>query len=437
MGTIIKFGFIVLSIYFCLLIKSNVSMHFKHKLIYLILLSIIVNISINFNIYENSNVFIQSLTAVLFIYDMFFYNKRTSDESLNIRNMNLCLNIIILYIAFQAAFLKIYNYQLWCCNLVNFINIKLIMLMFCNFKKYEYKTKNIVSIIIIFSIINAAVAVLQYKTGLILVNSKDAASQIRTFSTVKRVSGISGADNAAGTLAVILFPVILYYFDKKKTLTSLAVFLSNILFLIYTFTRIGYVAAVVEVLIYIRYSINFKSLKSIVSSTLKTFFLSLIMLFLYNKYFDFFYLHIYLERGNTQDDRFIQFAKAMKAFLACPIFGVGAGQYNDYLLDKLRIFDLHVIHSQLINFLVEEGAVLFIILLFFNIYLLILLIKKYKNRIELKYIIMLFTGNLISSNFNPNQYYALNIYLYYFIMFGLLFSQDEIPKVVDEKTRDG
>lgn len=426
MGIILKFAYILLALYFCLLLKSNMNKNLKVKLVYIIFLFIIINISINFNVYENikSGIFVQSITIVLIIYNLLLNRKKTTDEKKYIKAMNICLDVIIFYIAFQVIFKKIYNYQLWYCNLINYINIKLFLLLFDNLKKYEYKLKYIVPIIMIFSMLNVTVACLQYKTGLTLVNTKDVTSKIRAYSTVKRVSGLTGADNAAGTFAAILSPVLLYNLDKKKNLLSFIVFLSNLLFLIYTFTRIGYAAAIVEILIYFYYSVNFKSLKSIVKNIFKMISFLLIILFLYNRYFDFFYLHIYLERGNTQNDRFIQFSKALKAFLSSPLTGVGAGQYNDYIFNKLRIFDFYVMHSQLMNFLVEEGIVIFIFLLVFNLSLLILLIKKYKSRVELKYIIMLFAGNLISSNFNPNQYYAINIYLYYFILFGLLFSQD-------------
>ena len=427
MDVILKFVYILLALYLCLLLKSNMNKKLKVELVYIIFLSVVINISINYNVFESSKsyIFVQSLTVVLIIYNLLLNRKKTIDEKQYIKFMNICLDVIIFYIAFQAMFKKIYNYQLWYFNLINYINIKLFMLMFDNFKKYEYKLKYIVSIIIILSILNVTVACLQYKTGLTLVNSKNVTSKIRAYSTVKRVSGLTGADNAAGTFAVILFPVLLYNLDKKKNVLSFIVFLSNVLFLIYTFTRIGYAAAIVETLIYFCCSINFKSLKSIVKNTFETISFSLIILLLYNRYFDFFYLHIYLERGNTQNERFIQFSKALKAFLSSPLTGVGAGQYNDYIFDKLRIFDFYVMHSQLMNFLVEEGIIIFIFWLIFNFGLLFLLIKKYRNRVELKYIIMLFAGNLISSNFNPNQYYTMNIYLYYFILFGLLFSQDE------------
>ncbi|MCJ7689773.1 MAG: O-antigen ligase family protein, partial [Clostridiaceae bacterium] len=240
-----------------------------------------------------------------------------------------------------------------------------------------------------------------------------------------RVSGFVIGDNGAGNLGAILFPVLLYKYKKDKNVLNLSLILANGVFVIFTFTRIAYVAICVELLIYMLFSAK-NSIKGIIKN-IATFMVALgVGLYFYLNYINEIINILILQRGNTQVERFTQFSIVIKAFFSTPIIGTGHGQYNSYVLYKFSIIDKLQIHSQFLNMIVEEGIINFMLFAVFNIILIYMLVKKYKNTREMLYIIMIVVGNVICINFNTNQTYEVNNCIYYLILFGLLFAKDEI-----------
>ena len=215
-------------------------------------------------------------------------------------------------------------------------------------------------------------------------------------------------------------------YKQDKNILNFSLIIADVLFTLFTFTRIAYLAICVELLIFILFSIEITSIKNIIKNITTCIVALGIGIYFYLNYLNEIINIFFLQRGDTQNDRFMQFPIAIKAFFSTPILGTGHGQYNDYIMSRLGTADNLVIHSQLLNMIVEEGLINFILFAAFNIFLISMLIKKYRKKMELLFILMLFIGNLICINFNPNQTYEINIYIYYFILFGLLFASDEI-----------
>ncbi|QCX34378.1 O-antigen ligase family protein [Caloramator sp. E03] len=329
--------------------------------------------------------------------------------------------IIILIILFQAILLKIYNTTNYISILTVYINLLLLLLFSYTLSKYNYNIKEIIIPIVIFSFINSILGLIQFKTGKLFINFKDQEALIRSYSTVKRVSGFIIGDNGAGNLGAILFPILLYNYNNKKNLINLLVLVLNILFTILTFTRIGYLAIIIEIMIYFLYKNKFNNIKNIILFITKIIIIYFCIICFYKFAYNKFYQILFIDRGDTVTGRFLQFRYALMAFITKPLSGIGTGQYNEYIVNNLFLFDPCVIHSQLLNTLVEGGLLIFIPFILFNIFIILKLIKKYKMKNEFIYIIMLIIGNLIATNFNPNQYYDINIYIYYTILFLFLF----------------
>ena len=76
----------------------------------------------------------------------------------------------------------------------------------------------------------------------------------------------------------------------------------------------------------------------------------------------------------------------------------------------------------MLNYLVENGLFVFVVAIVFNIGILVTILKN--SYLEKNYKLLalsLFFGNLIVSNFNPNQIYTINIIIYYLVMFYLAY----------------
>ncbi len=273
---------------------------------------------------------------------------------------------------------------------------------------------------------NAILGCLQYITNSVLINFKDSSQQLTQLYIGGRASGFVMGDNGGGNLGVILFPVLLYKYKRDKNILNFSLIIADILFTIITFTRIAYFAICVEMLIFILLSVKIRSIKDLIKNITAFSLVIGVGIYFYLNYFYKITDILFLKRGDTQADRFMQFPLAIKAFFSTPILGTGNGQYNNYVLYKFGVIDKYVIHSQFLSMIVEEGIINFILFVIFNICLIYMLIKKYNKKKELLFIIMLVIGNVICINFNSNQTYEINICIYYLILFGFLFAKDEI-----------
>jgi hypothetical protein len=331
---------------------------------------------------------------------------------------------IILLLLIQYNLVRIYDLNLFIHHLMVYLSITLLLIWFyLTFILSGQKQNNdiIFKSIVVLSLLNSILSILQFifNRSFLLSNPAANINYYEGIKVVKRVWGIVGASNGAGNLGAILFAVLLYYLYKKKNIFIFLVFVLNFVFILLTLTRIAYLAIFIEFLIFCLFifvrNINYKTI--IVRVALTN--LGVIILFLsIYFFFDDAYKLLVLDRGSTESHRFIQFSNITKLLKDIPMLGIGAGQYVYYVYTNYGIRDI-VIHSQFLNILVEQGFISFITYLFIYIYMLIVLIKKFKK--DVWFPISLFVGNFITSNFNPNQYYNVTIYIFMFISLGLIF----------------
>lgn len=433
MKTILAGSIIIFGIYLCMvenIVKNSFYKEITEKLLLLLIVLcsifnlVLIKLDIGSYSIEIGILTILLLTCLYVFYIMYkkVFIKKSVDKKIII--MLICLSLINIYILFEPMFLNIYSAEGYSLYLFTYFNVELILIFFLVLRKVSYKNKTIISVVSVFSIMNAILGLLQFITGRVLINFKDSSQQITELYVGIRVSGFVIGDNGGGNLGAILFPVLLYKYKKEKNIINFSLILADILFVIFTFTRIAYLAICVEVIIFILFS-GKSYIKGIIKNIATTIGALGVGIYIYLNYYNEIIYIFFLQRGDTQYARFTQFTIAIKTFFSTPILGTGHGQYNDYAMSKLGLFDELVIHSQFLNMIVEEGIIIFVLFVIFNICLIYILMKKYE-KMERLLIIMLFIGNLICVNFNPNQTYEIVIYIYYFILFGLLFAKDEI-----------
>jgi hypothetical protein len=417
--------------------KVNIERNSLHKqiseelLLYIIVLCSAFNlVLLKLNIGSfNIEIGILSVIFLIYLYIFFImYKENYNKDKSKIKSqvMLICLTLINIYIFLEPRFVYIYSVESYSLYLFTYFNIELMLIMFLILRRSNYEKKIIINVISVFSLINAFLGFMQYITGKFLINFKDPNQLLTQLSIGRRISGFVVGDNGGGNLGAILLPVLLYKYKKDKGMVSLILILADILFTIFTFTRIAYFAVFVELAVFYLLSFKISSIEDIIKKITALILVLCSGIYFYINYFNKIMNIFFLQRGDTQNDRFTQFPIAIKAFFSTPVLGTGHGQYNDYVMYKFGIVDNLEIHAQLLNILTEDGMITFILFSVFNIYLICMLLRKYNEKVEQIFIIILFIGNLICINFKPNQTYELNIYIYYFILFGLMFSKDEI-----------
>jgi hypothetical protein len=135
---------------------------------------------------------------------------------------------------------------------------------------------------------------------------------------------------------------------------------------------------------------------------------------------------LFANRGNTQGYRFIQYGRVAQYILphVNAIKGIGLGQYRNYIYYFYKISDIDL-HTQYLNVLIEQGWIVFILFIVFNIFIFIRALKSSNSALKKAFVISLFVANLICSNFNPNQYYYVNNLVYYLLMFNFYVSNNK------------
>lgn len=373
-----------------------------------------------------------SIILLTYLYiSLIMYKKTFIKKSVDkpILLMFICLTIINLYMLLEPIFLYIYSFESYSLYLLISLDLELMLIVFLIFRRFNYHKKIIINVVWVFSLMNGVLGLLQYMTNTVLINFKDPSQQLTQLYIGGRISGFVMGDNGGGTLGVILFTILLYKYTQDKSIFNFSLILADIIFIIFTFTRIAYLAICIEILIFILLTVKIRSMKDLIKNIVAFSVVIGVGIYSYLNYFNKIIDILFLKRGDTQADRFFQFPLAIKAFFSTPILGTGHGQYNNYVLYKFGMVDNFVIHSQFLNMIVEEGIINFILFIIFNICLIYMLIKKYNKKKELVFIIMLVIGNVICINFNSNQTYEINICIYYLILFGFLFASDEIKEI--------
>ncbi|MWV43687.1 hypothetical protein GRF59_08560 [Paenibacillus sp. HJL G12] len=346
--------------------------------------------------------------------------------------VGVSLAMLLIIMVFQGFALNIFDSSLYIYHLNLELNVLLLAFMFYLLGVLQISTSTILRCIVGFSVLNSLLGVLQYITNksLLLFSAQSSINYYEGARVAKRAIGFVGASNGAGNLAAIFFPVLLYYFMKKRSLFSIAAALLNGLFLFLTFTRIGYLSVCVQFLIFLLYARMgtghqlLKRLGAIMAAAFAA-------ILVYQIFYDELYQMLFVDRGNTESHRFIQFSGAFQILKEHMWFGLGAGQYVPYMQAYHGIDDI-ALHSQFLNMLVEQGLFGFAFFLLVYVSLFVWTLKKYKG--DGWFPVTLFLGNLIVVNFNPNQYYSLCIYTFFIIAYGLVFGwrEDAVHHTADE-----
>lgn len=402
----------------------------------IILIFIFMSFSINININVGSldqPIYIPLLTFISFtVIAAFFtiitlgkkvkkdvFNKNSAINNVKKMVCSILLILSMLFFLFvQMQFVHIYNYSLYNDNIFFLINLLLLCIVFFFLNRNGLKIKQVLLAIVIFSLINSVLSYFQYifNSSFLLFNENDDILYTAGVVNTKRVVGLVGASNGAGNLAAILTPILILYTYKYKSKIGFLAIILNMLFCILTFTRIAYLAIFVEIAIGFLIIRSKNKLVLIKKSLLFIFLISLSGLISYFFYDDI-YKILFTNRGNTHSSRFEQLENIKLILSNFSFFGIGAGQYVYYLAAYFSISDI-VIHSQLLNILVEQGL---INLLLFTTFIAYLSINASRN-IQTKWFIPIFMlGYLIVSNFNPNQYYLIPNYIFFITLFSMLF----------------
>jgi len=273
------------------------------------------------------------------------------------------------------------------------------------------------------ALVNGILGMAQYITGKSLLIGSFNSSILYTEGMVdiKRVIGLAGANNAAGTFSAILFGVVLYNLLKKRDILSLITLIITTVFAVLTFTRVGYVAIFAEVLIF-WFLYKPKTKRTQFTKIISFCFGLPIIVIVTSSFVSGLINKLFTERGDTSSERFRQFQRAYDYVISNNWFsGIGIGQYKPYLLNNYRIADLPI-HSQYLNVLAEQGVLILIVFVLFNFTIIYKILRNKHIDKDLKVLtVAIFSANFMCSNFNPNQFYYMNNVLYYIIMLGLYF----------------
>ncbi|MZQ75530.1 MAG: hypothetical protein GT589_05150 [Peptoclostridium sp.] len=397
----------------------------KHNktIAHLMLATLLVNIAypLYIDLNKEYTVYITSMAIVLILYNVIIstYNRDSfpSDFSLDIsKEMNIVtVSLAMIYVitAFQLLVLKIYRYETYAYIFFSYVVVQLIIVFFYNIRN-KFERDTLITFISFLSLGNSFLGFYE------------------AFNGVYRVGGLVGYCNGAGNLGAILHAVLLYKFWNNKSLYNLAVLVLNLEFTYLTYTRTGYIAIFVETVIFVLFLIFKDSDKKAVVK--KLFFAGIsiaAVVSLYAVYIDDIigmYNEMFNYRGSTQSMRFVQFQRVFKVFFESPFIGIGAGQYAHYYLMTHFISDFDI-HSQWLSIITEQGLLVFISYAFFYTAVFLMLFKRCRGE-DLWFAIAIFAGNSIAINFNVNQYYGINIYLFYLIVCGFIFSS----KVKEKKS---
>lgn len=368
---------------------------------------------------EDLKFYINTATLLLICYVTFLFKKEMFTLKLESYFFILLLVVLILQLIIYRG--EIGSWPMFVRVSLNYLSIYLCMII-----AIGTPSINIDNFLFNFNyvaIFNGVLGILQIITGKKLLIGSFTQSIIYTegVSDTYRAVGIAGSNNSAGNLALLLFVIVSFNLIKKKDLISFGATILTLVFAFLTQTRIALLAIfIVCFLIFIFIPIS-KKIKKYIVIYGSVSVVSLILIFSEKLIYVFF-----KSRGNTASYRFLQFDRSVEYGISNhPFLGIGTGQWRSYLYTNFDIVDIPL-HSQTWNFFVENGVFIFISFIVFNIILLYKLIKNEDiPRANKALGIILFIGNLIVSNFNPNQVYTINNVIYYLVLFILVYYSKE------------
>lgn len=330
--------------------------------------------------------------------------------------IEILFTLIFAFILINWFMNEIYETSRFIDLTIFYITFYLLFIIFKSLNR-EYKNK-IISAFSYIGIINGILSIFQYITGrkLLIGIMNSPILYYEGIKVTKRTVGLAGTNNAAGNLSAILFSVCMYNYSNNKSKKNLIAVILTLVASALTLTRIGYVAIAVQIIIYLCAS-NFNTLKSILNKFKMLFLIVCPIIIIFTVNLNKIINILFLQRGNTQSYRFIQFNNIKNYIIqdVTLIDGIGLGQYRSYLLNNYGIIEIDL-HNQYINILIEQGALVFIVFMIINIILLINAKRNSASKLEKALLMSLFVGNFICSNFNPNQYYYINNVIYIILL---------------------
>ena len=412
--------------------------YYKYTYISMILISICFNFSIRTNYVQNiglEDVFVYvpaPLIMMFWVYfaELVFIKKTYKNNSIYIDTIIIIAIILTLLVSIMSG--KIVNYFKYWNMVFLYITIFLIGAIYKRIGKYDYN--KVMNLFVNVAIFNGGLGILQYITNkkMIIGAFNDNIYYRQGGELVKRVVGIAGSNNAGGNLGAILFSIVFFCYLKNKSKKNTIALILTTIFSILTLTRIGYLAIVVEIVIYFVLS-NWNSVKKILSKISVALAGLIVVCVILRLWLDKIYYILFEQRGDTANSRNVQFEFIFKNIIEGDIFwsGIGAGQYKHYASNVLGYKDIDI-HSQYLNLLCENGWIICFMFLIFNIYLYIKAIKRCDERLQKAFVTALFIGNLICVNFNPNQDYLVNNCLYYLAIYCFVY-KDKKQKETDKE----
>lgn len=275
------------------------------------------------------------------------------------------------------------------------------------------------------AIFNGVLGILQIITKKQLLIGNFNASILYTEGVVdsNRVVGIAGSNNSAGNLAVVLFVVAFFCLLLDKNWVSLLSVSVTLVFALLTQTRIALLAIfIAATLLFTLIKLNTR--QQVLIKHIVFIIVSIVTIFIISVFSNKIIQVLITDRGNTQSSRFIQYANAWNIVIKNHFWnGIGTGQWRSFLYDNYGLVDIPI-HSQYFNFWIENGFLIFILNILFNIWIVIhATIKKFIPYNIKIFLWVLFMSNFIVCNFNPNQYYTITNSLYYLIVFLVMNSK--------------
>lgn len=416
------------------LVKGN-----KYKLLYLIvpLLFLAFNIALSNVTYtvvgEQAKIYINTATILMLVIFLIFINKNTFRIDY--------FYFFFVMLAFQISYTYfsnqyIYDLPMFFRLLMNYLTIILTFFIASSLRNVgsQFDTSTYLYCFNYLAILNGVLGFLQVLTGKSLLIGSFNTSILYTQGVVNvnRAVGIAGSNNSGGNLGALLFVITLNNLMSRKDMFSLFSCVITFLFTVLTQTRTAIVVIVLVLFFtfFTQKSVNKNQQFAKVIFTTLLLVSLIIFIFLFGKIM---VIKLFIDRGNTAGSRFIQFNNAWSLAMKKHFWiGIGAGQWTDYLYENYKIVDIPI-HSQYLNFWVENGFPIFILNVIFNITILVrTLNRKYVNGISGSFIWLFFLANLVVCNFNPNQIYTINNVVYYLTIFILMFKR---VSVIDKEVK--
>lgn len=422
MSTLIK---LILVFYYVLvvLVIDGLYLSSGKKRPYIILMLSLTVATISLNLFFNLrliNVYVPVL-MFLCINNFVVFRERKGAQGSEAYKFTVFLMLVpVLAMAVQLFNTRIYNYDFYASLLTQAIIVLLLFLVFRNNSRYIHQD-TVLQIICVFSFINSILGFMQ-----VIFNKRftpGSVSEDVFEAGFRRVYGFAGGINAAGNLSAILFIITIYILYRKRTRWNLLVFALNLVFLVMNMTRIAYLGAAAGLLlIFLFFRDPRKRGIDILLFLKKSLILIICLIILFFSYQIFLpglYDYLFTKRGATHQHRIDQFQAVWELIREHPVKGVGAGQYSYVYAEQFNKIDL-TIHSQWLSILTEKGVIVLSAFILFELMLFCFMIKKYESYSW--FVIALFVTRTIVSNFNGTQYYFVVNNIFYFTVFGLIFS---------------